>query len=386
MTGTAPMKRCRFCGSRDLINLISYKNYPIFIGCSDEPSSMDELYNYEIWLCTGCAIIQQIDPPPLEILYKENRAFGIGRTWQNHYKSFLKFLQPDIDQSDCILEVGGGNGILLRMIRDYNQKVTIYDIEPNPFYEIADVTTIQQYFNRHFQIDRDFNLIYCSHLVEHLSDVNEFLSKSNALLPPGGILVTACPNILKSFEHLHLNAFTTDHLNYFTPDTLSDLALKHGFRLNDFFQYQDHGMYMRFEKMDQPQPTVKPGNSKQAESILSAFNEYDTMIEAYAEQINSTLKSDYYLFGGHGLTISFLRYLADPGRVIAILDNEPTKKDRRLTGTEFYVRHPSKISEVAEPVVLIYMGAYTTEICQQLLEINPTVNLIRLDKFAASHD
>ncbi len=386
MTGIPPKKSCRFCGSSDSINLISYKNYPIFIGCSDESSSKDELYNYEIWLCTSCAIIQQIDPPPLEILYKENRAFGIGRTWQNHYKSFLKFLQPDIDQSDCIMEVGGGNGILLRMIRDYNERVTIYDIEPNPFYQIADVTTIKQYFDRHFQIDREFNLIYCSHLVEHLSDVNEFLSKSNALLPLGGKLVTACPNILKSLENLHLNAFTTDHLNYYTPDTLSDLALRHGFRQNDFFQYQDHGMYMRFEKVEQPQPVGKLGDSKQTLSILFVFSAYDAKIRAYAKHIDSTLKSDFYLFGGHGLTISFLRYLADPSRVIAILDNEPTKKGRRLAGTEFYVRHPSIIGEITEPVVLVYMGAYTTEICQQLLEINPGVKLIRLDKFAVNHD
>ena len=50
--------------------------------------------------------------------------------------------------------------------------------------------------------------------------------------------------------NLHLNAFTTDHLNYYTPYTIGRLSEKYGLHLADYYQYKDHGMYLKFKKSD----------------------------------------------------------------------------------------------------------------------------------------
>jgi hypothetical protein len=65
-----------------------------------------------------------------------------------------------------------------------------------------------------------------------------------------------------------------------------------------------------------------------------------------------------------------------------VLDNEPTKHNRRLTGTRLICRKPDVIRDLKDPTVIIYMGAYTSEICEQLESMNPTARMIRLDHFA----
>jgi len=366
---------CRFCGSLKLKHLISFKDYPIFIGCSDCPIEEDKLYLFEMYLCERCKIIQQIVLPPIEILYEKTRAFGIGKVWEGHYDSFYRFLRRYFSGVRDILEIGGGNGILLsKLLQEGNLR--IIDVEPHSQYNLPEIRTIRSYFDRSFDLDHKVDIIYASHLIEHIENINEFFCKIYKLLKDDGDLVIACPNIQKSFQFMHLNAFTTDHLNYFTPDSLQNLAKKHGFYVKDYEQYIDHGMYFRFSK--------KPNeywNFYNSNDILDSFRNYKQNIELFVDYINKMNFKQYYLFGAHAFTITFLRYLGSEDKVISILDNEPTKLNRRLTGTHLLCSHPEVVSEATNPVVLIYMGAYSNEICKQLVSINPNVKLIQLDKF-----
>jgi hypothetical protein len=73
-----------------------------------------------------------------------------------------------------------------------------------------------------------------------------------------------------------------------------------------------------------------------------------------------------------------LRHVRDPDRFRVVLDNEPTKHNRRLTGTHLVCRSPKTIVGEDKPTVLIYMGAYSSEISDRLNELEPSVNAVRL--------
>lgn len=376
------MAECRACHSNNLKKLISFPDYPIFIGCSDAPAGQDELYDFEIFLCRECGFMQQVNIPPLSVLYRENRAFGIGGIWKQHYEEYIKFIEANAKLGEIkdVLEVGGGNGVVLRhLLTHKNLKLT--DVEPNPQYgNLEGVTTERRYFDSEFPGSENRDLIYCSHLIEHVTDPDGFLATCARLLRPGGALVTACPNVLKSFENNHLNAFTTDHLNYFSPARLESLAARHGLEKEAFFQYRDHGMYFLFRKTGK---VVLNNTREQAVELEQSFQRWEQTIQRFADAVKNQVDGPYYVFGAHAFTITFLRFLERSKQPIrSVLDNEPTKQGRRLCGTELICESPAILSDADHPTVVVYMGAYTKEISSQLKTLNPGSRLIRLDEFA----
>src|SRR5579872_455284 len=136
---------CRFCQSPNLRVLISYEHYPIFIGCSDRPRAEDELYDFALFLCRDCGVIQQLALPPLDILYREPRFFGRGRTWNNHYDAYHAFIAAELKDAASVLEIGGGPGLMLRRFRDSGRCLRLFDVEPHPIYDIPEVTTFRCY-------------------------------------------------------------------------------------------------------------------------------------------------------------------------------------------------------------------------------------------------
>jgi len=334
-----------------------------------------------VFLCSECGFIQQVALPPLDVLYRENRAFGIGGVWKQHYEEFLRFIFENgkISEIKDVLEIGGGNGVVLKALREH-PNLNLTDIEPSPQYgEISGVTTIRKYFDHTFEGGAQYDLIYCSHLIEHVTDPHGFVATCSRLLRPGGGLITACPNIAKSFEQNHLNAFTTDHLNYFTPERIAGLAATQGLVREAFYQYRDHGMYNLFRKDPGGRNDNAPMN---IDALRDLFQRYWKTINAFAATVRPAPGQRVYLFGAHAFTITFLRLLPETAGICAVLDNEPTKQGRRLSGTELVCKNPAVLKEEINPTVVIYMGAYTEEICAQLKTLQPNVTLLRLDHFA----
>lgn len=378
MSGT-----CRLCGATRLTDLVAFADYPVFIGCTDDPPATDVRYPFHIARCAACGIIQQPAPPPRDILYREPRAFGLGRIWHAHYDAFFEAIAPWLEQGMTVMEIGGGNGVMLQKMLATDLALTLYDVEPHPQYDLPQVRTVRRYLDENIAVDRPVDLIYASHLVEHLEDVPGFLRAARRCLTETGVLVLACPNIRESFRHLHLNAFTTDHLNYFTPETLSALAARHGFARVDERGFRDHGVYLAFRRSDAAVPTP-PCQS----TDIALFHAYRSAIAGFADLAAREPPNRTWLFGAHAFTITFLRYLeaagiADPAAYRGVLDNEPSKHDRRLTGTPLICRKPADaLADDDAPTIIVYMGAYTDEICEGLLAIDPRSRLIRLDRFA----
>ena len=378
---TKIIKKCRICNSENLSKVVNYKDYPIFIGCTDKEISHDELFDFKIIHCQDCDVVQQGNLPPLDILYRENRAFGIGGVWKSHYENYYEFLTENINSNHRIMEIGGGNGLVLSwLVRDKYQNIV--DVEPNPQYNISEVQTRKEYFTANFSSDGEYDLIYSSHLIEHLEDVNEYFEMCSRLLSDDGEAITACPNFIESMNNTHLNAFTTDHFNYFTPESIARIANKYGLYISRFKQFKDHGMYISFKKniKENKIPEIYTNNN-----IQELLNRYYKKINSFIDTINIK-EEDFFLFGAHAFTISFLRMYEDGNRAKYVLDNEKTKIGRRLSGTELITKSPDYIKGLASPSVIMYMGAYSEEISNQLLEINSTVKLLRLDKFMEDYN
>jgi len=354
---------CVACGD-DVDEWFLHKNFPIFNGCTDAPSSQDEFFDFRVGCCKACDLVQQTSTPDLQILYREPRAFGYGKLWRGHYEAFAAFVRERISPGDVVLEVGGGNGVLLDRLGAHE------DVEPNPQYTLPKILTHRVYFHDFEPGDKKYDVIYASHLIEHVPHPLEFLRKAAACLSDRGVLLIACPDISRSLSATHLNAFTPDHFNYFTPASLAAMAARAGLLAMRYVAYEDHGMYMDFR--------LGSGTASLPATLESdAWPKYRARLRAMGAVINAA-PDRAYLYGAHTFTLMMLRYVREPARFRIVLDNEPTKHDRRLTGTTLVCRDPATIVGEDGPTVLIYMGAYSAEISDRLRQLEPSVNAVRL--------
>jgi len=367
------MKQCRICSSNNVEKIFSLPSFPIFIGCTDDKREEDVLYDFDIWYCENCDVGQQISIPPFEELYKEQRCFGFGKVWQDHYQEYAEFIKKNSNPLEIGLEVGVGNAIVFKKLNEFFTKLYGVDAIDNPIYKNYNIK-VGLFSENLFELEK-FDVIYSSHFIEHLPDPIEFLKISRKLLKENGCCIIACPNIVKSFENLHFNAFTSDHLNYFTKNSLENIAVNLGFELVDFYQYLDHGMYLVFKKTEkQTQQT----NTKQ---FKNHFDEYKKRMFDYVDKAKKEMikEKSVYVFGAHGLTVTFLGILNNlelENKIKFVLDNEKTKHDRRLCGTNLVCKPPTSIAAEKNPLILLYMGAYEKEISLQLKEINPNCRII----------
>lgn len=110
----------------------------------------------------------------------------------------------DIKPISKILDIGSGNGANMLFLRN-NYDVELTGIEPN---HIAANIGKKQGLNIHigylddFSAKEKFDIIYLTHVIEHLKDPVYSLKKINKMLKNGGKLVVCTPNTSSLERHL----------------------------------------------------------------------------------------------------------------------------------------------------------------------------------------
>ena len=120
--------------------------------------------------------------------------------------------------AEHVLDVGVGNGAHARAFLGRKSRVTGIDprpankeIEQHKYY-----THIQDPYEKvSFEDDELFDLIWCSHTLEHIPNVQHFLVTLQGWLKPGGWLFIGVPSDRQRRLHVgHLTLWTPAHLAY----------------------------------------------------------------------------------------------------------------------------------------------------------------------------
>ncbi len=102
--------------------------------------------------------------------------------WGLH--AMLKLLGDYNDEFETVLDIGSGGGHQAKLLRYFGKQVYAVDLHHDADY-VGDFITVD--------IDQQFDVIWCSHVIEHQRNIGLFLDKINQCLKPGGILVLTAP-------------------------------------------------------------------------------------------------------------------------------------------------------------------------------------------------
>lgn len=352
-------------GQSDLDVIHKFSNFPVHMGCTDQPRDQDLVCDLELARSKSSGVLQLTRLIPLNILYAESHGSGsVGNLWRQHHQALAKFV--DQYHPRKILEIGAQHGILANLYQK-TRPCPWTIVDPNA--EILDDSTqvIREFFSSATPIELDHTVVH-SHLLEHIYDPCEFIRLLADKMQPGQKIILSVPDLREMLIRGHTNCLNFEHTLLLTQDLIIYLHSNLGFKLlgSEYFG-QGHSIFMAFERSDPvPQPPYSAPEDLGLvyKHSVDSLNQMITDIHSWAET-----RGGFWLFGAH----IFTQYLIAAGLnmtlVKGILDNDPGKQGLRLRGTDHRVYDPRVLTQDPRPCVVVTAGVYTREIIDQIQEI-----------------
>lgn len=146
-------------------------------------------------------------------------------------RRFIEFIQPYLKPGDRVLDIGCGDGALVRTLQDFGAVPTGVDLDAEGARFIEQtyrIPVVVEPFETAAFADGPFDAVVATHVIEHFYEPVEAMERMRRLLRPNGMLVLETPNILRpkvGFRRL----FSVPHNYYFSPRTLCLAMQQAGF-------------------------------------------------------------------------------------------------------------------------------------------------------------
>ena len=235
---------CILCSDSHLVLYMkdSYLHVPIFFcnncnlyisGDSEENVSRNihDFYESSYWNKKDISTEEAVKSN-----YSDINSQGKWRQWISQFS----YCKPSIKNKKKLLEIGSGQGQTLFWFEENGFSVT--GIEPDK----KNVELINQKLRsgkcvsgliEEIDIDGKFDIIWISHVIEHLLRPDELLVKLKKYLNEDGIIFIEVPNC-ENDKVLKDSLLTQPHTFHFSKKALTDLAKKTGYKIErcDYFR------------------------------------------------------------------------------------------------------------------------------------------------------
>ena len=339
-------------GMEDLELLYTFRNFPVFMGCSTTPASNDLMADMNFWISPSSGMIQLNPLLPLDVLYPEAHGAGcIGNLWAMHHQALAKFIEK-FDPSS-VLEIGGAHGILATNYQNI-KSISWTILEPNPTpIDKCKAQIIKGFFDKDFKFLGDVDVIVHSHVLEHIYNPDLFVGYCSKFLKIGKKLIFSVPNMRVMLERKYTNCLNFEHTYYLSEDYIEILAAKYGFMvLEKKYFLDDHSIFYAMERCEAVN-LIKPLTNLY-EINKKLYLDYIELHVKLVVDINRQLAAaggrDIFLFGAHVQAQYLIGFGLDIQKVNAILDNDSTKHGKRLFGTTKQVACPSVLRDKKNPI------------------------------------
>lgn len=369
-TSNTKRSSCVICNSESsLDNSFILKNYPVTPSSSYLHAFTDEFEDCIIATCSICDSVQLktlVDP---EKLYKNSHNMTYDTpTWKRHHLSFSEFVSNNSDLNR-IIEVGGSNSILYKLLNNKISDYTILDICKPEDYS-SDAKFIQGNCET-FDFSGYMSVIL-SHTFEHLYSPRKFIERlSDAQVADVYISI---PNMRHLYETKNISIIHNEHTFFITTPQLEYMFSLYNYRNVLETKFENHSIFYKFTYDTHIDKLCLVKNEKlNSEYIRDIFRS----VENKFKNININTKCFICPAGHYGQKIYY--YMQQYSEYIqGFLDNDSTKQNKRVYGTPKYVYSPDILTTyLSDSIsVILYAGVYSGELKTQLNKIHPNITYI----------
>lgn len=370
------------CISEDsgiLKDVLTFKDFPVHIGGTDQESQFDAFHDMTWGSCIYCGLIQLTDSPSQELVYREQSTiYAIGPTWQRHHEAFAKFISES--NPLAVLEIGGAHGVLsVEFNRLTGKNIGWRIIEPNPSpIPECKASFITGYFE---SVDFEIlpaDMVVHSHVLEHALEPANFLRTASEKMLPGQKMGVSIPNLKKWFDKGHPNALNFEHTYLLTEVVAELLFKKSGLKILRREEFGgSHSIFFILEKNEEGRnlEAKLEYDDQDTRLLINNFNLRKQFVELCNRELEIHV-GDAFLFGGSIFSQQLINLGLNSDSITSVLDNDPSKDGKRLYGSNLRIALPDKMRTSHSPLVIVDCGEYNEEISNQLLELKPDTKII----------
>jgi len=344
--------------SSKLEHLHTFRNMPVSNGCTTNSKSDDIVMN-QIWdICKNTGLVQLRELAPLDLVYKFPHNDGVGNTWENHNMELCNF----IDEMNLkkVFEIGAGSGRLGKLYLSKNTTNHWTALEPNHSYDeivMPNLVHLREWFDLNYKIDKHYDAIIHSHVLEHSYDPTSFLKSIYEQIDNDTLHIFSIPNLLYFIKKKFTNGLNFEHTVFLTEKIVDNILNTVGFEIVKKHYYHEFPCIFYVTKKSEPKE-VTYSKSIYQENKKVFLDYVDGQFEDIKKLNDKISKFDgeIFLFGGH----IWAQYLIFNGlrvdKISCLLDNSKMKQGKRLYGTSLKVKSP-KILKGRENVAVIVKAA-----------------------------
>jgi SAM-dependent methyltransferase len=285
--------RCPVCGKEEWVEVSRHK-YRLSRG-EVEYLELRRRVMFECWWigrteveliaqsCSSCGFVCYSPRPSSEDLMakymflREHETLGAahaaGRRTHKLLSLRLTYLQEAIRRvakrrPDSVLDIGGGDGRLLQPFLELGSKCFVVDFNESPIAGVSRLGTQLEEISS----DRIFDLIICSHVLEHVAEPTEMLRNAKRLLSNNGLIYVEVP--LEIWKGIPIDSDPVTHINFFTTKVLKSAIAAAGLspillerRIAPYGPY-----YMRVVSVVAAHGDAQPDDSDGASEVLALVN------------------------------------------------------------------------------------------------------------------
>jgi len=126
-----------------------------------------------------------------------------------------------------VLDYGGGDGKLMQPYQVSGHTCYIIDYNDSP---LPGITKLGNTVND-INIENFFDIVICSHVLEHVSDVTNLVNKLRMSLKSNGVIYAEVPQEIWAGIRIETDPVT--HINFFTLNSFKKLFMLNGFEILD---------------------------------------------------------------------------------------------------------------------------------------------------------
>lgn len=355
------------------IKINSIKKFPIFMGAVSKSFKIDKQdMNFEIDKNSGKVRIYP--RVPIKKLYKFNHGEGTtGKTWKKHHQFFYNFCKKHLKGN--VLEIGAGSNSIANYINDFSKIHQFISIGKNISKNKKNkkIKYIDKFIELQ-KLNQKFDLIVHSHFFEHLFNPNSFLKSINKKLKEDGYHIFSMPNMRPMIKNGMANVVSFEHPFYYDQKLTENYLENNSFEIKKKLLFGKRHSVLYRTKINKIKKNFSYNMFLENKKLFkNLFNKWERDVK----KINDLLikKKFVYLFGAH-IFSQLIIYLNLKKGIRGILDNDKTKQNKFLCGTNHKIFSPDILKIHEKAYVYLRAGEYNIEIKKQIKKINKKIVFI----------
>jgi hypothetical protein len=206
-----------------------------------------------------------------------------------------------------------------------------------------------------------FDALYLRHVVEHVSNLDQFFAAVRTLLNPEGLLVLELPDVEEGFSLGSPAILWEEHVNYFTQALAEYMLGRFGFRVLDRRKYVFGGGSFAFVAQMEAAPApsaTRPDPAPTVELLQGFVARMQRQKEELSSLLSQARSAGYQvvMYGAAPRSCLMVSVCQIADMIDFVVDDRQDIQDRLMPGTQRFVRPLDDVAGTAGDKLLCLLG------------------------------